>query len=87
MPNTKSAQRRVRSNARRHQRNHAIKSRLKTLEKKYLALTAAGKQEEAATTLRSVSSALDKASKSGVIHPNLARRKKSRLSLRIKPAS
>ena len=38
MPNTKSAEKRVRSNARKAAHNKTIKSRLKSLEKKYLAL-------------------------------------------------
>ncbi len=83
MPNTKSAERRARSNKRRHDNNQSIKSRLKTLEKKYLALVKAGKKDEAATALRSVQSSFDKAAKTGVIHSNLVARKKSRLRLKL----
>jgi len=80
MPNTRSAERRVRSSARRHGHNQVIKSRLKTIEKKYLALVQTGKKDEAAASLRAVSSAFDKAAKSRVLHPNNASRKKSRLT-------
>lgn len=83
MPNTKSAEQRMRSNARRHLHNQSLKSRLKTLEKKYLALVTAGQKEEAAAALRAVAAAFDKAAKSGVLHPNNASRKKSRLSVRL----
>ena len=83
MPNTKSAEHRVRSSGRRHFHNQSIKSRLKTLEKAFLGLTATGKKVEAAATLRAVSAAFDKAAKAGVLHPNNASRKKSRLALRL----
>jgi small subunit ribosomal protein S20 len=83
MPNTKSAERRMHSNARRHLRNQSVKSRLKTLEKDYLSLVAASKKDEAVTALKSVNSAYDRAAKTGVIHKNRASRKKSRLMLRL----
>jgi small subunit ribosomal protein S20 len=87
MANTKSAQRRVRSSARKAARNHSVKSRLKTLEKKYLGLLQDNKKDEAAAALRDVVSALDKASKGGVLHWATVDRKKSRLSLRLAAAA
>ena len=83
MPNTKSAERRARNSARRHAHNRAAKSRVKTLESNYAALIQTGKKEEAAKALRTASSALDKAAKSGVIPRARANRKKSRLALRL----
>ena len=83
MPNTKSAEHRMRSSATRHLHNQTIKSRLKTLEKSFLGLTDPGKKEEAAASLRAVSAAFDKAAKTGVLHPNNASRKKSRLASRL----
>lgn len=83
MPNTKSAERRVRNSARKHQRNHSIKSKLRTLEKRYLGFIASGKKDDAASSLREVSSAFDKAAKSGTVHSSTASRKKSRLSARL----
>lgn len=83
MPNTKSAQRRMRNSARKQLQNRSIKSRLHTLENSYLELLGAGKKEDAATALRNISSAFDKAAKSGVVHRATADRKKSRLSLRF----
>jgi small subunit ribosomal protein S20 len=83
MPNTKSAERRMRNSARKQLRNHSVKSRLHTLEKSYLTLLGAGKREDATQALRAVSSAFDKAAKSGVVHRATADRKKSRLALRL----
>jgi small subunit ribosomal protein S20 len=83
MPNTKSAERRMRNSARKQLQNHSIKSRLHTLEKNYLELLTAGKKEDAANSLRTLSSAFDKAAKSGVVHRATADRKKSRLALRL----
>jgi small subunit ribosomal protein S20 len=87
MPNTKSAERRARSSARKNQHNHSVKSRLKTLERRYSDLLESGKRDEAAVSLRSVSSALDKAAKTGIIHKSMADRKKSRLSVRLHAAA
>ena len=83
MPNTKSAARRVRSSATRQLRNHSVQSRLKTLEKKFLNLVVAANKGEATGALRMVSSALDKAVKTGVVHRATANRRKSRLSIRL----
>ena len=83
MPNTKSAERRARNSARKHSHNRSIKSRLHTLEKSYLELLSTGKKDDAAQSLRTLSSAFDKAAKSGVIHRATADRKKSRLAIRL----
>ena len=83
MPNTKSAERRMRSSARKRSHNRSIKTRLHSLEKKYLVLISSGKKEEAVAALRAVCSAFDKAAKSGAVHKATADRKKSRLSLRL----
>jgi small subunit ribosomal protein S20 len=83
MPNTKSAERRMRSSARKRLHNRSIKSSLHSLEKKYLTLITSGKKEDAAKALRAVSSAFDKAAKTGVVHKSMASRKKSRLSARL----
>ena len=86
MPNTKSAERRMRNSARKNLRNRSAKSRLHTLEVGYLELLSAGKKDEAAKELRTLSSAFDKAAKSGVVHRATADRKKSRLALRLAKA-
>ena len=83
MPNTKSAERRMRNSARKQSANQSVKSRLHTLEKNYLASVSAGKRDEAAKALRIVISAFDKAAKTGVVHHATASRKKSRLATRL----
>jgi small subunit ribosomal protein S20 len=83
MPNTKSAERRMRSSARKQANNRRVKSRLHSLEKKFLALVTAGKKSEATEALRAITSAFDKAAKAGVVHKATADRKKSRLSVRL----
>ncbi len=83
MPNTKSAERRVRSNERKHLRNRSVQTRLKRAEKNLRALVTAGKKDEAAASLRDVCSAFDKAVKFGVVKRATADRKKSRLTLTV----
>lgn len=73
----------MRNSARKQSQNHSVKTRLRTLEKKYLDLVKAGKKDEATTALRSVSSAYAKAAKVGVVHAATANRKKSRLAIRL----
>ena len=73
----------MRNSARKSARNHTIKSRLHNLEKKYLELLGTGKKEDAASTYRQLSSVLDKAAKTGVIHKARANRSKSRLGVRL----
>jgi small subunit ribosomal protein S20 len=84
MPQTKSAAKQARASLRRQAHNKAIKSRLHTLENKFLSLVGAKKPTEAAEAYRALTSALDKAAKVRVIHANLASRKKSRLAARLK---
>ena len=83
MPNTKSAARRMRSNNRKRLQNRAIKSRLKSLERAYSLALKGGKKDEAGTAFRELTSAFDKAAKSGVIHKGKADRKKSRLATHL----
>ena len=73
----------MRNSARKRLHNRSIKSSLHQMEKKYLAILASGKKTDAAESFRNVSSAFDKAAKSGVIHKSMADRKKSRLSARL----
>ncbi|MEI7730568.1 MAG: 30S ribosomal protein S20 [Verrucomicrobiota bacterium] len=83
MPNTKSAERRVRGNERKRLQNRAVKTRLKSLHKSYQTLVTASKKEEATKAYRALSSALDKAAKVGVIPKGTAQRKRSRLALAL----
>lgn len=83
MPNTKSAARRVRNSERKRLHNRSVKGRLKSLERKFVEALEAKNKDEGAKTLVTVTSAFDKAVKSGVIHRGTADRKKSRLALRL----
>ena len=87
MANTRSAAKQARASIRREAHNKSIKSRLHTLEKKFLAAVADKKATDASALYRLLSSALDKAAKTQVIHRNNASRKKSRLSARLKAAA
>jgi len=73
----------MRNSARKQLQNRSTKSRLHTLERSYLELLGTGKKEDASKALRDLSSAFDKAAKSGVVHRATADRKKSRLALRL----
>ena len=83
MPNTKSAERRMRNSARKKLQNRSVKSRLKTLERAYAEALKGGKKDTATDAYRKLSSAFDKAAKSGVIHKSKASRRKSRLAVKL----
>ena len=80
MANIKSQKKRILTNAKRAARNKAVKSELKTRVKN--ARAAAG-TEHADETLRLAVKRLDVAAAKGVIHPNQAARRKSRLMKQI----
>ncbi len=86
MANTKSAIKRIKVSAKKHQRNVAVKSATRTYVKK--ARTAIEQRPaEAAEDVTAAISALDRAAKKGVIHPNNAARRKSRLMKRYHAAT
>ncbi len=87
MPNTKSAERRMRNNKRKNLHNSSVKSRLRRVERQFRAAVVAGKQDEAAKLLSGVHSAFDKAVKVGAIKRPTANRKKSRLAVSLKVAA
>ena len=80
MPNIKAAEKWMRQTEKRTTRNKDTKTRLKTIYKKAVAT---GDAEAG----RDVESAFDRAANKGVIHPNKAARKKSRLAAAIKRAA
>ena len=80
MPNTKSAERRMRNSERKNLHNRSIKSKLRGLEKSFRTFITGGKKDEASKALPGVHSAFDKAVKSGVVPRATANRKKSRLA-------
>ena len=72
MPNIKAAVKWVRQSEKRTLRNLETKTRLKTLFKK-------AKAANEPAVISSVEAQFDKAASKGIIHPNKAARKKSRL--------
>ena len=84
MPNTKSAIKRARVEEKRRERNHAIKSRVRTfVTKARKAIDATPNEPDTVEALRLAMSELDKAVTKGVLHRNNAARRKSRLAQRL----
>ena len=86
MPNTKSAEKRLRQNKVRRQRNRTVKTALRTQIRKVHEALTAGDAEATEQAFRVATKRLDRAAASNVIHRNAAARLKSRLSAKIKAA-
>lgn len=84
MANVKSAQKRIKVTEAKTKRNRMVKSALKTTIKKFELAIENKNVEEAKTNFVSAVKALDMAATKGVIHKNMASRKKSRLSAKLK---
>ncbi|NHO31714.1 30S ribosomal protein S20 [Acetobacter fallax] len=84
MANIASARKRIRQTERRTLRNTARMSRMRTFLKKVEAAIASGNKDEANAALKVAQPEIQRAATKGVIHSNLAARKISRLSSRIK---
>ena len=83
MANTRSALKNIRKNKARYIENRAITSKLKTLEKKFVASVKSKNKDEAITNASSFISALEKSEKRNLVHANKVSRKKSRCSALI----
>jgi small subunit ribosomal protein S20 len=83
MANIKSQKKRILTNAKRQERNKAVKSELRTRVK--TATSSAGTADNA-EDVRMAMKRLDKAATKGIIHPNTAARRKSRLMKKINAA-
>lgn len=81
MANTSAAQKEIRKNARRRQRNRLVKAKTRTVSKKATQAIAAG-DKNAGALVREAQIELDAAAQKGIIHKNAAARKKSRLAKR-----
>jgi len=77
MANTKSAIKAARKTTRLTTRNKGVKTSLKTLHKKLDEAIKSGDAAAAKTAAIAYTSAMDKATKSGVVHKNAAARAKS----------
>jgi small subunit ribosomal protein S20 len=75
--NIKSQIKRNKQNEKRHQRNKAVKSELKTVVRRFREAAEAGDKDTAIEASRVASRKLDKAVSKGVIHKNQAANRKS----------
>ncbi len=82
MANTSSAIKRIRSNARKRQRNILVRSKVRTAVKEARSALSA-RAEDGAEAVRSAVSELDRAAVKGVIHRRSAARRKSRLMKKL----
>ena len=80
MANIKSQIKRIKQNEKRHQRNKAVKSGLKTAVRKFREAADAGEKDQAAELARDASRKLDQAASKGVIHKNQAANRKSAIA-------
>lgn len=83
MANIKSAKKRIRVAEKKTLANKIVKSALKTAIKKFEVAVAANNADEAKVSFTSAAKALDMAASKGVIHKNMAARKKSRLAAKL----
>ena len=83
MANIKSQIKRNRQNERARQRNKAVRSSLKTSQKKVRTAADGGDLETASSRNLEAARALDKAVSAGVIHKRTAARRKSRLAKQV----
>lgn len=79
MPNIKSVMKDVKKSRERHERNVAVKSKIKTFVKKARSVIEAGDAQAAQQAVTAAASVIDKAAEKGIIHKNAAARRKSRL--------
>lgn len=79
MPQIKSAQKQARAAEKKRLRNKAVRSQCKSGIVKAEKLIFSGELESAQQAVTDAVSSLDKAAAKGVIHPNNAARRKSRL--------
>jgi small subunit ribosomal protein S20 len=83
MANIASQIKRNRQNARRHERNKAVRSELKTRMKRFHQAAEAGDRDEAAARFQIAVRKLDKAARKGVVHANFAANKKSKMAEKL----
>ena len=87
MPNIKSVIKDVKKSRERHERNVAVKSKIKTFVKKAKGAIADGDAAVTQQAVSAVTSVIDKAAEKGIIHKNAAARRKSRIMRAANKAS
>ncbi len=80
MANTKSATKNIRKSLKNKEHNRGIISRIRTLSKKVKTASTAGDAAKTKEAASEYISALDKATKCGLVHPNKVARQKSACS-------
>ncbi len=83
MANIKSQIKRNKQNEKRHERNKAVKTNLKTAVRKFREAAEAGDKDTATSLAHDASRKLDKAASKGVIHKNQAANRKSAIAKRV----
>jgi len=86
MPIIKSAQKRMRQEKVRHERNLLTKRNLKNKTKAFEAAIVSGKSADIITAQNELNSAFDVAAKKNIIHKNKASRKKATFAAKAKAA-
>ncbi|MCW2278121.1 30S ribosomal protein S20 [Heliophilum fasciatum] len=87
MPNIKSAIKRVKITQERTLRNASARSALRTTIKRFEEAVASANLDNARLALAKAVRALDKAAAKGLVHKNMASRKKSRLTRKLNKAA
>jgi len=86
LPKSSSAEKAERTAERKHLRNKSLKSATKTHLTQAVKLIASNQLDDAQKAVADAVSALDRDVKKGVIHPNTAARRKSRLMKKLNQA-
>lgn len=83
MANIKSQIKRNKQNEKAHQRNKAVKSRVKGAVRNFREAADAGETEKAQELARAATRQLDKAASKGAIHRNQAANRKAKIDKRV----
>ncbi|HCJ12510.1 MAG: 30S ribosomal protein S20 [Verrucomicrobia bacterium GWF2_51_19] len=83
MANKRASKKSIRQTIKRTERNRQVRSKLKTMQKKVAAAAQSGNAAEVKACSEAYISALDKAVKINIVHPNKASRHKSAVSKHI----
>lgn len=84
MAHSNSAKKRIRQNITRRARNRWRMKSMRTAIKSFDNAIANGSVQEATDAFRAASKLVDRSAQKGVIHPNQASRRKSRMSAHLK---
>lgn len=84
MAHSNSAKKRIRQNITNRARNRWRLKNMRVALKGFEDAIANGSNDDATTAFRSASAIVDRTAQTGVIHPNQASRRKSRMNARLK---